>query len=81
MRHCDLVTGIGRIQRAAARLKEKWLDTRAHWDDRARRDFERNHLQTLPSQITMVVAAIHELAEVLEQAEKELEDPQAPESR
>ncbi len=80
MKHCDLVTGMGRVQRAAAELKEKWLDTRSFWDDRARRDFEKNHLQPLPSQITMVVAAIHELAEVLEQAEQELEDPQTPES-
>lgn len=80
MKNCDLVTGIGRIQRAAAQLKEKWLDTRSHWDDKARRDFEKNHLQSLPSQITMVVAAVHELAEVLEKAEKELEDPQALES-
>ena len=80
MKHCDLLTGKGRLQRAAAQLKEKWLDTNSHWDDKARRDFERNHLQPLPSQITMVVAAIHELAEVLEKAEKELEDTQPPES-
>jgi hypothetical protein len=80
MKHCDLITGMGRIQRAAAELKEKWLDTQTHWDDRARRDFEKNHLRTLPSQITMVVAAVHELAEVLEQAEKDLEDPQTLES-
>ena len=80
MKHCDLITGMGRIQRAAAQLKEKWLDTRSHWDDRARRDFEKKHLQSLPSEITMVVAAVHELAEVLEQAEKELEDPQTLES-
>jgi hypothetical protein len=80
MKHCDLVTGIGRIQRAAAELKEKWLDTHSHWDDKARRDFEKNHLQPLPSQITMVVAAVHELAELMEQAESELEDPQTYES-
>jgi hypothetical protein len=73
------VTGLGRIQRAAAQLKEKWLATGAHWDDRRRRDFERDHLQALPPQITLVVAAVHELAELWEQVERELEDQeQAP---
>jgi len=74
MRHCDLITGMGRIQRGFSRLKERWLETKTHWNDKASRDFEKNHLQQLPSQISMVVAAVHELAEVLEQAEKELED-------
>jgi hypothetical protein len=76
VRHCDLVTGLGRIQRAAADLKEQWLESRVQWDDKARRDFERNHLQTLAPQITLVAAAVHEMAEILERAEKELEDPQ-----
>ena len=75
MRHCDLITGMGRIQRGFSRLKEKWVEAKTHWNDKASRDFEKNHLQQIPSQITMVVAAVHELAEVLEQAEKELEDP------
>ena len=75
MKHCDLITGMARIQRGFSRLKERWLETKTHWTDQASRDFEKNHLQPLPSQITMVVAAVHELAELLEQAEKELEDP------
>ena len=74
MRHCDLITGMGRIKRGFSRLKEKWLETKTHWNDKASLDFEKNHLQQLPAQVTMVVAAVHELAEVLEKAEKELED-------
>jgi uncharacterized protein YukE len=76
MKHCDLATGTGRIQRAAAKLKDRWQDTQAHWNDQARRDFEKNYLQPLAPQITLALAAIHELSEILKQAERDLEDEQ-----
>jgi hypothetical protein len=75
MRSCDLLTGLGRLKRSAARLKEQWLETKTHWNDQASRDFEKNFLQGLAPQITLAVAAIHEYAELMEQVEKELEDP------
>jgi uncharacterized protein YukE len=76
MRHCDLSTGTGRIQRAASKLKDQWLDVKSQWGDQARRDFEKNYLQHLAPQITLALAAVHELTEVLQQVEKELEDEQ-----
>ena len=76
MRHCDLVSGLGRLKHAAAELREQWLAAKAHWTDQVSRDFEKNHLQQLPGQITLAVAAVQQLAELLEQAERDLEDPQ-----
>ncbi len=76
MRHCDLTSGLGRLKHAAAELREQWLAAKSHWTDQVSRDFEKNHLQQLPSQIMLAVAAVQQLAELLEQAEKDLEDPQ-----
>ncbi len=75
MRHADLVSGQGRLTRAAAELRERWLTAKAEWTDQVSRDFERDHLAHLPPQINAALAAAHHLAELLEQAEKELEDP------
>ena len=74
MKHIDLVSGLGRLNRATANLKEQWAEARAHWDDASSRAFEKDHLQQLPSQITLAAAAIHELAEILQQAEDELDE-------
>jgi hypothetical protein len=74
MRHCDLATGLGRLNRAAAKLKERWQETKSHWNDKASRDFEKNFLQQLPPQLNLAVAAVHELADLLAEAERELED-------
>lgn len=76
MRHCDLISGLGRIKHAAGEMREAWLTAKSYWTDQVSKDFEKNHLQQLPVEITQAVAAVQELAEMLEQAEKELEDPQ-----
>ena len=75
MEACDLVSGLGRVQRTSAQLKEKWLATRTHWRDQAARDFEKNFLQELAPQISLVVGAVDEFAELMERAEKALADP------
>lgn len=72
----DLTGGIGRLQRAQAKLKEKWLQARSSWNDQASRDFEAVYLQPLPAQNTLAIAAIHELADLLQQAIRDLEDRQ-----
>ena len=79
MRHCDLISGLGRIKHAAGEMREAWLTAKSYWTDQVSKDFEKNHLQQLPVEITQAVAAVQELAEMLEQAEKELEDPQLAE--
>ena len=74
MPHFDLIGGVGRLQRASAKLKEHWQDAKSHWNDRASQEFEKHHLQPLPAQLILAVAAIHKLADVLQQAVQELED-------
>jgi hypothetical protein len=72
----DLTGGVGRLQRAQAKLREKWLDAHAHWNDEASRDFEAAFLEPLPAKITLTVAAIYELADLLQKAIRDLEDRQ-----
>ena len=74
MNICDLNSGLGRLQRSAARLKERWQETRTVWMDQTQRQFQEQHLDPLPPQIGMVVAATQRLAESLEQAEKACAD-------
>lgn len=79
MRHCDLISGLGRLRHAAAEMRDAWRAAKSYWTDQVSRDFEKNHLQHLPTEITQAVAAVQELTDLLEQAEKELEDPQLAE--
>ena len=74
MNICDLNSGLGRLQRSAARLKERWLETRTVWMDQTQRQFQEQHLDPLPPQIGMVLAATQRLAESLAQAEKACAD-------
>ncbi|MEE3370332.1 MAG: hypothetical protein VX346_13425 [Planctomycetota bacterium] len=74
MKICDLNSGLGRLQRSAARLKERWQDTSTVWMDETRRQFQEQHLDPLPPQISMVLAATQRLAESLEKAEQACAD-------
>ena len=74
MNICDLNSGLGRLQRSAARLKERWQETRTVWMDQTQRQFQEQHLDSLPPQFSMVLAATQRLAESLEQAEKACAD-------
>jgi len=77
MKVCDLTGAFNRIRRATAKLRENWRDVTEHWDDKASQEFEKNFLEELTPQITLAAAAVHQLREVLDQAEKELEDDEA----
>ena len=74
MKSVELLGSVARLQRATAHLKENWAQAKTHWTDKASQDFEKNYLQPLPAQVTLVTAAVYKLAEVLAQAEKELAD-------
>ena len=74
MKICDLQTGRARIARAAKALREEWLTTIESWTDRNQVDFERQHLEPLAPQITLMSAAVQQLADVLECVEKECSD-------
>lgn len=74
MKHCDLTSSVGRMNKAMATLREKWLQTKEHWNDAASREFEEKHLQPLIPQMQFTIAAVQRLAEVIEKAEKDCED-------
>jgi len=74
VRICDLHTGVICLSRAAKDLREQWNATADCWQDQNRRDFEEQHLQPLAPRITLMIAAVQRLNEVLEAAERELTD-------
>ena len=74
MKICDLHTGRIKLTRATKDLRQQWKDTKEHWHDEISRDFERDHLEPLGPQVTLMLAAINRLNEVLELAERECRD-------
>ena len=76
MKSWDLQTGVIRLTRAAKQLRDRWSEIKEHWNDQNRRDFERNHLEPLAPEITLTLAAVQRLAEVLEQARRDCVDEQ-----
>lgn len=74
MKSVELIGSVSRLQHATAHLKEHWALAKTHWTDKTSQDFEKNYLQALPAQVTLVAAAIYKLADLLTQAEKELAD-------
>jgi hypothetical protein len=74
MRICDLHTGPIRLTRAAKDLREQWSETSDYWKDKNRDDFDAQHVQPLAPRITLLLAAVNSLSEVLERAERDLED-------
>ena len=74
MKICDLHTGPIRLTRAAKDLREQWLETSDYWKDKNRDDFETKYIQPLTPQVSLLLAAVNSLSEVLERAERDLED-------
>lgn len=71
---CDLYSSISQLQRATKQLSDKWEETKTHWDDQNRRDFEQQFLRPLLPQVTMTVAETYRLAELFAKAERDCED-------
>jgi hypothetical protein len=74
MRICDMNTGAMQLTKAAKRLREQWDWARAHWRDQNAEDFDRDVLQPLAPQLTLTLARIHRMAQLLEQAERDCLD-------
>ena len=71
---CDLQTPIGRVQKETKRLNDAWQQTKVHWKDKASREFEETYLQPLIPTLQLTLAAVYELAEVVDEAEKACAD-------
>jgi hypothetical protein len=71
VRICDLHTGRNRLTRATKQLRDQWSLTSEHWKDTNQESFEQNHLHPIKPQVTLLLAAVHRLSEVLEQAQRD----------
>lgn len=74
---CDLITGAKRLQKSSKILKERWADTREHWRDATAQQFEEQYLRELGEKVQLALAAVDRLSEVLQRAEKDLQDRQS----
>lgn len=74
MRVCDLNTGIGRMTHAFSKLKEHWSAAKEVWRDEAARQFEEQHLKSVPNQMQFLLGAVQRLQEVVHQAARDLDD-------
>ncbi len=79
MRICDLQTARIQVSHAAKRLREQWAVTEEHWRDSNCEAFRQLYLQPLTPQVTLLMAAVQQLADVLEQAERECSDEECSE--
>jgi len=74
MRICDLNSGVGQLTQAFADLKDRWIESKQHWNDDVRRQFEQNQLSEIPTRLAQLLGAAQRLAEVLEKADKDCGD-------
>ena len=74
MKICDLTTSTGRLLRTTTQLKELWSETKEHWNDAARNEFQEKHLEELAPMLTLTMAAINRFSESVAKAEKDLID-------
>ena len=74
MRICDLNSGVAQLTQALADLKDRWTESKEHWNDDVRRQFEQTHLAEIPTRLTQLLSAAQRLAEVLDKAGKDCGD-------
>ena len=72
----DLITPATRLQRATKKVQDKWREARSEWDDNVSQRFQEKYLEPIVPQMQLTLAAIHELMQVLEEAQAETEDDQ-----
>ncbi len=70
MKQCEFQTGIGRLQRETKRLREQWQQAKLDWQDQSAREFEQKFLQPLVPIVKLSLAAIYELDEIVQDADK-----------
>ena len=70
----DLAGSVGRMQRLANQLDNKWQETKTHWRDQTAREFEEEYLRSILPQLSLTAAAIHQMNELLNQAQRDCED-------
>jgi hypothetical protein len=74
MKISDLSSGVGQLTQSYAKLNECWVEVKDSWNDGVRREFEETHLAEIPLRVRQVLSAAQRLAEVLDQARRDLDD-------
>ena len=62
------------MTRATKQLREVWQETKESWDDGVSREFEEKYLNPLIPHLRLTTTAIHEMNELLRDAERACED-------
>lgn len=75
MRVCDLNSGLGQLGQAYAKLKLRLAETREVWTDQAFAQFEKERLNEIPTRLQRLTAAVNQLIEVVDRAERECGEP------
>jgi hypothetical protein len=65
--------GRGQLNKAVKELTNRWLDTRAVWEDSRTEEFEKNFLQPMESDLRNAVAAMDHMAVLLSQVRRDCE--------
>lgn len=65
--------GRGQLTKCAKELAQRWVETRAGWDDSVSRAFERDHLGPLEQTMRNALGAMDHIAMVLAQARRDCE--------
>ncbi len=70
---------LGQLSDCENRYRRHWLDftrlwqnVKREWRDRRQEQFEQDHLRRLPSSLNRLSAAVGELRDVMQQADREL---------
>ena len=71
---CDLSSSVSRLQRATKELRDKWQETRLHWNDQTAAEFEAKHLDSVLPHLRLLAAELSELRETYGKAEKACND-------
>ncbi len=67
----DLNTGTARLHLAFKTLRLKWEETKAHWHDRTRMQFEEDYLDQVEPTVTSTLEAIGRMTEMLGRAQRD----------
>lgn len=66
---------MGQLSQAVGKLNECFVEVKAHWNDSASEQFEREHLQPILPQLKLLMGAMQRYGDVVREMHRELDDP------
>lgn len=63
-----MTSGVGtvQLQDALKKLLVRWEETKEHWDDSVRRDFEKRYIEPLMDQMKVTMQAQDDLSRIMQ---------------